>query len=187
MDGRQHALTREMALAIAEAGGPVCLADVTTAPGSTANDPGVRSDSTAFGEDTQRGYDQAALFASVDFDIIPKVLTVSVGSRYFNYSEFEVGSQYATTTGCLNVPNGQCVGGLVNINNAHDHVTYQGFKSRANITWHITPDTMTYFTFSQGFRPGGFNRSVSAVAPPAGRPFQAGQGTSLTYADSGIY
>jgi len=152
-------------LAIAEAGGPVCLADVTTAPGSTANDPGVRSDSTAFGEDTQRGYDQAALFASVDFDIIPKVLTVSVGSRYFNYSEFEVGSQYATTTGCLNVPNGQCVGGLVNINNAHDHVTYQGFKSRANITWHITPDTMTYFTFSQGFRPGGFNRSVSAVAP----------------------
>lgn len=76
-----------------------------------------------------------------------------------------MGSQYATTTGCLNVPNGQCVGGLVNINNAHDHVTYQGFKSRANITWHITPDTMTYFTFSQGFRPGGFNRSVSAVAP----------------------
>jgi outer membrane receptor protein involved in Fe transport len=152
-------------LAEALAGGPPCAANVTTAPGSTANDPGERSDSTAFGEDTQRGYNQLALFGSADFDIIPNVLTISGGTRYYRYSEYEVGSQYATTTGCLNVPNGHCVGGLVNINAANDHVVYQGFKSRANVTWHVTPDTMVYYTFSQGFRPGGFNRSVSAVAP----------------------
>jgi outer membrane receptor protein involved in Fe transport len=152
-------------LAVALAGGPPCAANVTTAPGSTANDPGERSDSTAFGEDTQRGYNQLALFGSADFDIIPNVLTISGGTRYYRYSEYEVGSQYATTTGCLNVPNGQCVGGLVNIDAANDHIVYQGFKSRANVTWHVTPDTMVYYTFSQGFRPGGFNRSVSAVAP----------------------
>jgi len=154
-------------LAVALAGGPVCVADVTTAPGSTANDPGIRGDSTAFGEDTQRGYDQTAFFGSVDFDIIPHVLTISGGTRYYRYSEFEVGSQYGTGTGCLNVPNGQCVGGLVNINNANDHVVYTGFKSRANVTWHITPDILTYFTFSQGFRPGGFNRSQKSVIPDA--------------------
>ena len=45
-------------LATAHAGGPICVANVRTAPGSTANDPGVRGDTTAFGEDTQRGYDQ---------------------------------------------------------------------------------------------------------------------------------
>ena len=48
-------------LSAALAGGPICVADVRTAPGSTANDPGIRSDATAFGEDTQRGYNQYAV------------------------------------------------------------------------------------------------------------------------------
>jgi outer membrane receptor protein involved in Fe transport len=150
-------------LAAADAGGAPCVADVTTAPGSTANDPGVRGDSTAFGEDTQRGYDQTAVFGSLDFDIIPHVLTVSAGTRYYRYSEYELGSVYETGTYCLDVPNGQCTGGMTNINNANDKVVYSGFKSRANITWHVTNDTMTYFTFSQGFRPGGFNRTQKDV------------------------
>ncbi|HWA30684.1 MAG TPA: TonB-dependent receptor [Rhizomicrobium sp.] len=154
-------------LAAALGGGPVCVADVRTAPGSTANDPGIRDDNTGFGEDTQRGYKQTAAFVSADYDIIPDTLTVSAGTRWYQYQEFEVGSQYGTGTGCLNVPNGDCVGGLVNIDAAHDRITYTGFKSRANITWHVDPDTMVYYTWSEGFRPGGFNRSVSNVAPDA--------------------
>ncbi|HZZ87905.1 MAG TPA: TonB-dependent receptor [Caulobacteraceae bacterium] len=167
-------------LAVALAGGQVCLANVRTAPGSTANFPGVRDNHTAFGEDTQRGYDQIAFFGSVDFDIIPQVLTITAGTRWYQYKEFEVGSQYGTGAGCLNVPNGGCVGydpatgsggGMVNIDSHNDHVTYSGFRSRFNITYHVTPDALTYFTFSQGFRPGGFNRSVSNVAPgPDGNP-----------------
>jgi iron complex outermembrane receptor protein len=147
---------------------PFCVADVAPAAGATTNHPGVRSDSTAFGEDTQRGYDQTAFFGSVDFDIIPKVLTVTAGTRYYRYSEFEVGTQYGTSTGCANV-SAPCTADLVNINNAHDNVVYSGFKSRANVTWHVTPDTMVYYTFSQGFRPGGFNRSVKAVADLTGK------------------
>src|SRR6185437_3664974 len=58
-------------LTIAQAGGQPCLANVRPAPGSTMNDPSIRSATTAFGEDTQRGYDQLAFFGSVDFDIIP--------------------------------------------------------------------------------------------------------------------
>ncbi len=158
-------------LAAALGGGPVCVADVRTAPGSTANVPGIRSDATAFGEDTQRGYDQIAAFASVDYDIIPNELTVTGGTRWYQYREFERGSQYGTGTSCLNVPNGDCTGGMVNIDDAHDKKTYAGFKSRANVTWHITPDIMAYYTFSEGFRPGAFNRSVSNVAPgPGGIP-----------------
>jgi iron complex outermembrane receptor protein len=151
-------------LAIALSGGQVCLADVVPAAGSTANDPSIRSDMTAFGEDTQRGYDQLAVFGSVDFDILPHVLTVTLGTRWYQYKEFMVGSQYSTGTECLNVPNGDCNGGVVNINDHNDHTTYTGFKSRANITWRPTTDVMAYFTFSQGFRPGGFNRSDSDVA-----------------------
>src|SRR5580658_642698 len=161
-------------LTIAQGGGQPCVADVRTAPGSTANDPGVRGDTTAFGEDTQRGYDQLAFFGSVDFDIIPDVLTVTAGTRWYQYKEFEVGSEYETGGSCVNVPNGGCTGynpatgsggGMFNIDSHNDHVTYSGFKSRANITWKVNPDVLTYFTYSEGFRPGGFNRTVGGVAP----------------------
>jgi outer membrane receptor protein involved in Fe transport len=155
-------------LAAADAGGPICLANVRTAPGSTANDPGIRSNATAFGEDTQRGYDQVAFFGSVDYDIIPDTLTATAGTRWYQYREYEVGSQYGTNSSCVNVPNGDCATGMVNINAANDRKTYAGFKSRGNLTWHITSDVMAYYTFSQGFRPGAFNRSAGAVAPGAG-------------------
>jgi iron complex outermembrane receptor protein len=155
------------ALAAAQAGGPVCVANVRPAANSTTNDPSIRGDNTGFGEDTQRGYDQTAVFASVDFDIIPNKLTITGGTRWYQYNEFEVGSQYGTNTSCLNVPNGMCGSGVVNINAANDHVTYTGFKSRANLTYHVTPNTMLYYTFSQGFRPGGFNRSQKSVIDDA--------------------
>ena len=37
--------------------------------------------------------------------------------------------------------------------------TESGNKGRGNLTWHVTPDIMAYYTYSQGFRPGGFNRT----------------------------
>ena len=158
-------------LAIAEAGGQVCLADVRTIPGADVNDPGIRGDNTGFGEDVKRGYSQFAFFGSVDFDIIPGVLTITGGTRYYNYREYEVGAQYGTNSSCLNVPNGDCTGGMIDIGSHNDHVTYHGFKSRANITWHVNQQTIAYFTFSQGFRPGGFSRSSRDVATgPDGNP-----------------
>jgi outer membrane receptor protein involved in Fe transport len=149
-------------LATSLAGGPDCVTAVGPIPGSYANDPSLRTGSnTAFGEDDQRGYRQAAAFTSVDFDIIPKVLTVTGGTRYFHYDEFERGSEFytATSPGVINVANGVCTAGggcgfPINLNK-QEH----GLKSKGNITWHITPDIMAYYTYSQGFRPGGFNRT----------------------------
>jgi outer membrane receptor protein involved in Fe transport len=144
----------------------VCVGDVAPAPGATTNDPGVRSDATAFGEDTQRGYNQEAAFISADFDIIPHVLTITGGTRYFQYNEFEVGSQYETGTNCVGVPNAVgCTADDTNIDSHKDHVTYHGFKSRAGVNWHINDRTLAYFLWSQGFRPGAFNRSFNDVAP----------------------
>jgi len=151
-------------LAVALAGGQICVGDVAPAANATTNDPSIRSDATAFGEDTQRGYTQTAFFGSVNYDIIPDELTVTAGTRWYQYREFEVGSQYQTDTACQNVP-APCNDALHNINLDNDHKTYAGFKSNANITWHITPDVMVYYTFSEGFRPGGFNRKSGLVAP----------------------
>jgi len=149
-------------LAASLAGGPTCIANVGPLPNLAPNDPTTRGDATAFGEDVVRGYKQFAVFGSVDFDIIPKVLTISAGTRYFRYSGFEQVTLYFTGTNCQNVANGQCVGSQAPID---QHRVDSGFRSRANITWHVDDKTITYFTFSQGFRPGGFNRTTQQVAP----------------------
>ncbi len=153
-------------LETALAGGPVCVGNVGPPPGTTAQDPSVRNDNTAFGEDVSRGYKQTAVFASFDLDLLPKVLTLTAGTRYYHYSEFEKGSKYTTPLSCTNVPNG-CYAGGTNIDAENEHTTFSGFKSRGNLTWHITPDIMAYYTYSQGFRPGGFNRSIAKKAKDA--------------------
>jgi len=151
-------------LAAAEAGGPACLSAVGPFPGAFANDPSLRENMhAAFGNDAQRGYKQLAFFGSVDFDLIPRVLIVTAGTRHYSYDEFEDGSIFFTATTSaliLNHPNGACIqslgacGAPISLSKRES-----GFVNRANLTWHITPDVMAYYTFSQGFRPGGFNRT----------------------------
>ncbi len=146
-------------LAIADAGGPACVSAVGPVPGTPAVDPGLRGSSTAFGEDAQRGYSQIAFFGSFDYDIIPKVLTLTGGTRHYDYSEFETGSEFYTSAGCVDVPNGACTGTGIN-----KRISYSGWRSRGNLTWHATPDILAYYTWSQGFRPGAFNRTEGGVA-----------------------
>jgi iron complex outermembrane recepter protein len=142
-------------LAAALAGGAPCVADAMSSPGV------MLPDNTAFGEVEQRGYKQEAAFGSVSYDIIPDVLTATAGTRYYHYSEWQTGTEFWTASNMVNVPNGTYLGDDAVMNY---HQTYHGFKSRANLEWHITPNTMVYYTFSQGFRPGGFNRTSSDVA-----------------------
>ena len=135
-----------------------CVGQVATYPGATANQPGLEPVGTTFGEDTQRGYRQLAFFGSVDFDILPN-LTLTGGTRYYNYKEYELGSQYQTYTDCYQVLACPIAGGgNHNIDADNDHVTYHGFKSKAELTWKPADHTLVYAVFSQGFRPGGFNR-----------------------------
>jgi len=152
-------------LTAALAGGPACLSAVGPVPGAFANDPSLRQD-VPFGDDDQRGYKQLAFFGSVDLDLIPKVLTVTAGTRHYHYDNFEYGSQFYTETTSpliLNHPNGACTasgalacGAPINLARSES-----GLVSRASLTWHITPDVMTYYTYSQGFRPASFNRTPS--------------------------
>ena len=132
--------------------------------------PGIQSDDTSFYQDTVRETKQLAFFASADFDLIPKVLTVTAGTRYFRFNNYSAGS-VLSSFGCFEggvQPTG-CHNPLYsyNLNTAQNGTewndTESGFKSRGNITWHITPDAMVYYTFSQGFRPGGFNQNGSSA------------------------
>ncbi|WP_421847458.1 TonB-dependent receptor [Novosphingobium sp.] len=136
-----------------------CVGAVGPNPAATLNVQGLRGPSVGFGEDTQRGFKQYAAFGSVDFDILPN-LTVTGGTRYYNYKEFEVGSVYSTSMyACYQQPS--CVRGS-NLDALGLKSTYHGFKSKATISWKPQPGTLLYATFSQGFRPGAFNRGPSA-------------------------
>jgi len=137
-----------------------CLSNIGTVPGTSVMNPGVQSDNTSFYQDTMRETKQTAFFASVDFDLIPKVLTLTAGTRHFKFENSSVGS-VSGSFGCLEkgAPAGGCLADSYNLNAENLRDTESGFKSRGNLTWHITPDLMVYYTFSQGFRPGGFNQN----------------------------
>ncbi|HLJ37456.1 MAG TPA: TonB-dependent receptor [Steroidobacteraceae bacterium] len=138
-----------------------CLSNVGTFPDSTVVNPGVQSDNTSFYQDQVRETKQLAEFISLDFDLIPKVLTVTAGTRHFRFDNSMAGS-VLSSFGCFEggVPPGGCMSAFsfdLNAENLSD--SESGFKSRGNLTWHVTPDAMLYYTFSQGFRPGGFNQN----------------------------
>jgi outer membrane receptor protein involved in Fe transport len=93
------------------------------------------------------------------------VLTFTAGTRHFLFENLYAGS-VISSFGCFEAgtPPGGCHNPAYSFNlNAQDlSDTETGWKSRANLTWHVMPDVMVYYTFSQGFRPGGFNQN-SAV------------------------
>jgi iron complex outermembrane receptor protein len=150
-----------------------CFNNIQPIAGVYPSNPGVRSDSTAFFSDTQKTIDQKAAFGSADIDIIPKALTLTLGTRYYRFNEKELGSS-VSSFGCkVFAPTtyfGPCLTpGYTDVSTQNpNHSTYSGFKSRANLSWKVTQDALIYYTWSQGFRPGGFNKSSSSHLPVDG-------------------
>jgi iron complex outermembrane receptor protein len=145
-----------------DAGNDGCFADIGTFPGSTVQSPGIHPAPASFYQDTVRETKQTAFFASLDYDLIPKVLTVTAGTRHFRFENSSAGSVLSSFD-CFQggAPPGGCHNPATsyNLNAADLRDSESGFKSRGNLTWHVTPDAMLYYTFSQGFRPGGFNQN----------------------------
>jgi outer membrane receptor protein involved in Fe transport len=135
----------------------------------TSINPNIRQPDVGFFTDITRGYKQRAAFTSVDFDLIPKTLTLTAGTRYFRIDTSEVGSSVGGF-GCQlinnpKVPN-PCVNhsNLANLNSEDLNRTFSGFRSRANLSWRVSEDALLYYTWSQGYRAGGFNRTSLATA-----------------------
>ena len=154
-----------------------CFSAIQPYPGAFTTNSDVRNDNTSAFFNFQRTIDQKAAFGSVDFDLVPRTLTLTAGTRYYRFDEKAVGAN-VFSFGCANfVPTtdfGPCTnfaaGTDVGRQNPN-HSKYSGFKSRANISWKITDDVMVYYTWSQGFRPGGFNLGTFGHLPGAdGRP-----------------
>ena len=133
--------------------------DVGPPAGTQVINPAIRNDNTAFFNDITRGYSQKALFGSSDVDLIPKRLIATLGTRYYSIDTTATGYS-ASSFGCYNDGPPPCTGNIPFSNNLtaeHLNKTYTGLKSRANLSWKVTDDSLLYYTWSQGFRAGGFN------------------------------
>jgi iron complex outermembrane receptor protein len=188
-----------------------CYLPIQPWPGAPANDPNVRNANTGFFDDITRGYKQKAAFTSLDFDLIPKTLILTAGTRYFDFTSHtaggDVGSFYCKFYGGYVATNfGPCTTANNNGFNhdfypgppgfisgyhpgpygtnvttqAANHSSESGFRSRGNLTWKVTDDVMVYYTYSQGFRPGGFNRGTAGNLPVG---FVPGQSSKCGYTD----
>ena len=117
---------------------------------------------TAFLSDITRGYRQAAAFGEISFDVIPHQLTITGGTRFFHFDNYDRGQSDSVyycryITPCL-PPNG-----IFDIFNLKQNNS--GHRSRANIEWKPWDHAMLYATYSEGYRPGGFNQGVGLIPP----------------------
>jgi iron complex outermembrane recepter protein len=142
----------------------------TFVPGfpATTVDPNTRPAGDSFFNDFTRRYTQRAAYLSADFDLIPKELTLTAGTRYFDIHDSLVGASVGSF-GCQNIFNPTAPNPCVNRDTANIdaeglHPTNAGFTSRANLTWRLNDSSLVYYTWSQGFRPGSFNRPLAT--PP---------------------
>jgi outer membrane receptor protein involved in Fe transport len=149
----------------------------------TSNNPNGRPPGDGFFNDVTRSYTQRAAYLSLDFDLIPKTLTLTAGTRYFRIHDSLVGSSVGSF-GCQLIWNPTAPNPCVNRDTANIdaeglHPTYSGFTSRVNLSWKATNNSLLYYTWSQGFRPGSFNRPVATppgsplAAPSNPQPYQA--------------
>ena len=144
-----------------------CFLPIQPWPGSPAYTP---NPATGFFDDVQRTYKQLAEFASIDVDLIPHTLTVSGGIRHFKYDDAESGGDVASA-GCKQfTPTtyfGPCLApGGTNISiTPPNRTTPSGNRARGNLSWHITDHDLLYYTWSQGFRAGTFNRGSGCHLP----------------------
>jgi len=140
-----------------------------------------RNSSTGFINDFQRKFEQSAVFASVDYDILPDTLTLTVGTRYYDMENemlgANMGSFYCKVYGTGET--GPCNGDLYGYGDVTapygtnldeqdpNNDSESDFKSRVNLSWNVTEDVMVYATWSEGFRMGGFNRGTACYLPDA--------------------
>jgi iron complex outermembrane recepter protein len=147
----------------------------------TSNNPNVRPPGDGFFNDITRGYTQNAAYLSVDFDLLPNKLTLTGGTRYSSIRTSVTGSAVGSF-GCL-ILAAQVPDPCVNHSNTNNlsaqnlSQTFSGFTSRADLSWKISDEALLFYTWSQGFRAGGFNRGViqvgSSPLSPGPNPWQA--------------
>ncbi|MGF1463215.1 MAG: TonB-dependent receptor [Maricaulaceae bacterium] len=131
-------------------------------PGSSVSDPSVRPPGVVFFNDITRTDRQIGAFGEFTAEVWPDTLELTFGVRWFDVDVDLVGSANSSF-GNLGGPDIDIFGSNLDVVlEDFRPAEAQGFIFKANASWTPTPDTLFYFTFSEGFRPGLLNRAGGA-------------------------
>jgi outer membrane receptor protein involved in Fe transport len=166
-----------------------CFLPIQPWPDDPTNNPGLQPQDGFF-DDFARTFIQHAAYTSISFDVVPDKLTITGGVRYFHMYNSELGGDVGSffckifsPSALTNYPivNGRYApcgtNGLPGPKSPYGtdfaqqnphNLTESGMRGRGDLEYHVTPDILVYYTYSQGFRPGGFNRGSSNHLPDAG-------------------
>lgn len=122
-------------------------------------DPSTRPSGVAFFNDITRIEEQKAIFGELAFDIIRDKLILNGGGRYYWQSTDFSGSSNFANVGTDSVVAGSG-GRLYN----RPKLKENGFVPKATLAFKPRRGLLFYGTYSQGFRPGGFNRGGGATS-----------------------
>ncbi len=152
-------------------------------PSVNAHDPSVKGVNVGFFNDVTRKDRQMAVYGEASYDIIPDKLTITGGARYYDEqasmtgssnSSFGYGSRgkYDPVTGTYSAvatpPKYYGISAnLANTLKGLSPAKYSGTIFKGNLTYKLDDGSLVYATYSEGFRPGGFNRKPCNVVSPA--------------------
>ncbi len=128
-------------------------------------DRNITDPTVQFINDITRSDRQIAVFGEVAYDIIPEQLTLTVGGRYYNQKVTIAGGASFGSRFSQLADHGRPVEGPL-----FTPKTEKGFIPKVNLTYKPQPGLMFYGTYSEGFRPGGFNRGGGTPAQAGGDP-----------------
>ncbi len=138
-------------------------------PGATSSNPNARNPGVAFFNDFTRTKEELSFFGELYFDITDS-LTATVGARRY---DIEIG-----LNGSSNFANRDYGSGDANWGRNIDEVLKDSSPAdlsdtilKFNLQWDINDDIMVYGTWSEGYRPGGFNRNGGSSKVPGVGPF----------------
>jgi outer membrane receptor protein involved in Fe transport len=143
-------------------------------PSVNAHDASVRPVGVGFFNDITRKNRQIAAYGEVSYDILPEKLIVTGGVRYYDDEASMKGSSNTSfgygSRGTYNAATGtysaaatppKYYGVSANLSNTLkglSPVKYTGSILKGNLTYKLDDGSLVYATYSEGFRPGGFNR-----------------------------
>ena len=146
-----------------------------------AHNAAVRPVGVGFFNDVTRKDRQWAAYGEVSYDIIPNKLTATGGARYYDERASMTGSSngsfpggrgvYNAATGTYSAaatpPKYYGYTNLADTLKGLSPASYTGTLWKGNLTYKLDERSLVYATYSEGVRPGGFNRKPCNVVTDA--------------------
>ncbi|MEL7028755.1 MAG: TonB-dependent receptor, partial [Pseudomonadota bacterium] len=149
------------------------------------SDPGPFPADVIFRNDVRRTDEQFGVFGELNFDLVPDVLTLTFGTRWYNIEvDFEgsANSSFFNLNSAIFGPNAglppgtggdaQLAGTNISALYASDNTTgapdtakTDGFIFKGNVSFTPVDGVLLYATYSEGSRPGLLNRPGGAAGP----------------------